>query len=67
LSKSLTLASALPNSITLDCCQREPPLGHPMPAPGSRSADHTINGPSWSKLGLAPVCSTRFFQLSPRK
>jgi len=26
-----------------------------------------IRGPSWSKPGLAPMCSTRFCQLAPRK
>ena len=29
--------------------------------------DYTISGPSTSKLGFAPTCSTRRFQLAPRK
>jgi hypothetical protein len=31
------------------------------------SALHTISGPSGSYDGLAPTCSTRPFQFSPRK
>jgi len=33
----------------------------------SRNIFHTTSGPSWSKLSLAPTCSTRLRQLAPRK
>jgi hypothetical protein len=32
----------------------------------SRFANQTSSVPSRSRLGFAPICSTRFFQLSPR-
>ncbi len=38
-----------------------------LPAYGSQSIFQTISGPSWSMDSLAPTCSTRLFQLEPKK
>jgi hypothetical protein len=58
--------SLIPLFLLLRCKNRCEPLRQRLSTCGSHLSIQAINSPSKSRLALAPMCSIRGFQLSPR-